>query len=81
MTQTFGFLYRSIGIPWFSSSLNCIFFLILIIYNKKKCNSCKIVSLQDPSAGPFQIILSIPRNMYIYSDTVDNTINEHLYNY
>lgn len=54
---------------------------MLIIYNKKKCNSCKIVSLQDLSAGPFQIILSIPRNMYIYSDTVDNTINEHLYNY
>lgn len=54
---------------------------MLIIYNKKKCNLCKIVSLQDLSAGLFQIILSIPRNMYIYSDTVDNTINEHLYNY
>lgn len=52
------------------------FFLILIIYNEKNCNSCKIVSLQDPSAGLFQIILSIPRNIYIYSDTVDNTIND-----
>lgn len=55
------------------------FFKMLIIYNKKKCNSCKIVSLQDLSAGLFQIILSIPRNMYTYSDTVDtvdNTIND-----
>lgn len=50
------------------------FFKMLIIYNKKKCNSCKIVSLQDLSAGLFQIILSIPRNMYIYSDTVDTVI-------
>lgn len=39
-------------------------------------NGGKTNQTQDLSAGLFQIILSIPRNMYIYSDTVDNTIND-----